>query len=70
MQYEKRLALSSGKCELLKVNSKCRHGIITVDDGNIKSVGVVRYLGDQFNSKGKLCRFLQRASWEGKRITF
>ena len=52
IQYEKRLTLSSEKCELLKVNSRCKHGPITVNGENIKSFGVARYLGDQFNAKG------------------
>ena len=30
IQYEKRLTLSSETCELLKVNSRCKHGSITV----------------------------------------
>ena len=50
IQYEKCLTLSSEKCEQKKVNSRCRHGSITVNGENIKSVGVARYLGDQFNS--------------------
>ena len=53
IQYEKRLSPSPEKCELLKVNSMCRHGSITVNSENIKSFGVARYLVGQFNSKGK-----------------
>ena len=34
--------------ELLKVNSRCRHGSITANGENIESVGVARYLGDHF----------------------
>ena len=45
IQCEKRLTLSSEKCELLKVNSRCKHGSITVNGENIKSVCVARYLG-------------------------
>ena len=30
IQYEKRLTMSSDKCELLKVNSRCKHFSITV----------------------------------------
>ena len=58
-QYEKRLTVSSEKCEILKVNRRCRHDSITVNGENIKPVGVARYLGDQFNSKGNyvdLCK--------------
>ena len=44
--------MSSEKCELLKVNSRCRYGSIAVNGENIKSVGVAKYLGNQFKSKG------------------
>ena len=36
IQYEKRLTLSSKNCRLLKVNSRCRDGSITVNGENIK----------------------------------
>ena len=42
IQYEKRLTLSSEKCKLLKVNSRCRHGSLSVNGENKKSVGVSR----------------------------
>ena len=48
--YEKCLTPSSKKCELLKVNSKCRDGRIAINSKNLKSVDVARYPVDQFNS--------------------
>ena len=52
IQYEKRLTLSSEKCELLKINSRCRDESITVNGENIKSVVVARYLGRVGRAKG------------------
>ena len=70
IQYEKRLTLSSEKCELLKVNSRCKHGSITVNGENIKSVGVARYLGDQFNSKGDYVDLCKERVGRAKGSTF
>ena len=70
IQYEKRLTLSSEKCELLKVNSRCKHGTITVNGENIKSVGVARYLGDQFNSKGDYVDLCKERVRRAKGSTF
>ena len=70
IQYEKRLTLSSEKCELLKVNSRCKHGSITVNGENIKSVGVAWYLGDQFNSKGDYVDLCKERVGRAKGSTF
>ena len=52
---------SEEKCELLKVNSKVGDATIQVDGKSVKTVRVVRYLGDHFNFKGNnkdLCKQL------------
>ena len=64
------LTLSSEKCELLKVNSRCKHGSITVNGENIKSVGVARYLEDQFNSKGDYVDLCKERVGRAKGSTF
>ena len=68
--YEKRLTLSSEKCELLKVNTRCRHGSITVSGKNIKSFGVARFLGDQFDSKGNYVGLCKERVGRAKGSTF
>ena len=70
IQYEKRLTLPSEKYELLKVNSRCKHGSIIVNGENIKSVGVARYLGDQFNSKGDYVDLCKERVGRAKGSTF
>ena len=70
IQYEKRLTPSSEKYELLKVNSRCGHGSITVNGENIKSVGEARYLGDQFNSTGDYVDLCKKRDGRAKRSTF
>ena len=70
IQYEKRLTLSSEKYALLKVNSRCKHGSITVKSENIKSVSVVSYLGDQFNSKGDYVDLCKERVQRAKGSTF
>ena len=52
IQHEKRLMFSEEKCELLKVNSKVGDATIQVNGKSVKTVRVVRYLGDYFNCKG------------------
>ena len=50
---------SEEKCELLKVNSKVGDATIQVNEKSVKTVRVVRYLGDHFNCKGNnkdLCK--------------
>ena len=50
---------SEEKCELLKVNSKVGDATIQVNGKSVKTVRVVRYLGDHFNCKGNnnnLCK--------------
>ena len=69
-RYEKRLTLSSEKCEPLKVNSRCKHDSITVNGENIKSVGVARYLGDQFSSKGDYVDLCKEQFGRAKGSTF
>ena len=49
---KKRLTFSEGKCELLKVNSKVGDATIQVNGKSVKTVRVVRYLGDHFNCEG------------------
>ena len=59
IQHEKRLMFSEEKCELLKVNSKVGNATIQVNGNSVKTVRVVRYLGDHFNCKGNnkdLCK--------------
>ena len=59
IQHEKRLMFSEETCELLKVNSKVGDATIQVNGKSVKTVRVVRYLGDHFNCKGNnkdLCK--------------
>ena len=59
IQHEKRLMFSEEKCELLKVNRKVDDATIQVNGTSVKTVRVVRYLGDHFNCKGNnkdLCK--------------
>ena len=59
IQREKRLMFSEEKCELLKVNSKAGDATIQVNGKSVKTVRVVRCLGDHFNFKGNnkdLCK--------------
>ena len=70
IQYEKHLILSSEKCELLKANSRCKHGSITLNDENIKSAGVARCLEDQFNSKGDYVDLCKERVGRAKGSTF
>ena len=65
-----RTVLSSEKCELLKVNSRCKHASITVNGENIKSVGVARYLRDQFISKGNYVDLCKERVGRAKGSTF
>ena len=51
IQHEKRLMFSEEKCELLKVNSKVGDATIQANEKSVKTVRVVCYLGDHFNSK-------------------
>ena len=59
IQHERRLMFSEEKCELLKVNSKEGDETIQANGKSVKTVRVVRYLGDHFNFKGNykdLCK--------------
>ena len=51
IQHERRLMFSEEKCELLKVNNKVGDATIQVNEKSVKTVRVVRYLGDHFNCK-------------------
>ena len=52
IQREARLMFSEEKCELLNVNSKVGDATIQDNGKSVKTVRVVRYLGDHFNFKG------------------
>ena len=55
----KKIDVSEEKCELLKVNSKVGDATFQVNGKSVKTVRVVRYLGDHFNCKANnkdLCK--------------
>ena len=52
IQRETRLMFSEEKCELLNVNIKVGDATIQDNGKSVKTVRVVRYLGDHFNFKG------------------
>ena len=67
IQHEKRLMFSEEKYELLKINSKVGDATIQVNGKSVKTVRVIRYLGDHFNCKGNnkdLCKKrVKKATW-------
>ena len=62
--------MSSEKCELLKANSRCRNGSLTVNGENIKSLDAARCVGDQSSSKGNYVDLCKERVGRAKGSTF